>query len=421
MGSADETKSGTLVQSPVLSPVRDWKRISMMSGAAIIVAALALWFLFANSVTTNDAQVDGYITTVAPRVSGNVVKLWVNDNQEVRASDPLIDIDPRDYQAAYDQAKAAYDVAVAEARSAKVLISLTRETTASTRESSADERLVSQADLIRSRTVYQQSATALLDVAKANLEAKRATKDRANADLKRYRPLLVTDDVSHFQFDAVEAAARVAESEFLAAEQQVLSAQDAVGIAKAQTTAAEHQLSRSEAELKESEAQMKQVPIREAQYQSALAVKERTRATEEEAALQLSYTHVVAPVSGQVTQRTVEVGQYVSPGQLLLTLVPLDSVYITANFKETELAHVRPGQHATITADMYGGQKFDGIVDSVAGATGSRQALLPPQNATGNFVKVVQRIPVKVLIQRTAQTDAVLRPGMNVEVTIHVH
>ena len=421
MGSADETKSGTLVQSPVLSPVRDWKRISMMSGAAIIVAALVLWFLFGNSVTTNDAQVDGYITTVAPRVSGNVVKLWVNDNQEVRASDPLIDIDPRDYQAAYDQAKAAYDVAVAEAQSAKVNISLTRETTASTRESSADERLVSQADLIRSRTVYQQSATALLDVAKANLEAKRATKDRANADLKRYRPLLVTDDVSHFQFDAVEAAARVAESEFLAAEQQVLSAQDAVGIAKAQTTAAEHQLSRSEAELKESEAQMKQVPIREAQYQSALAVKERTRATEEEAALQLSYTHVVAPVSGQVTQRTVEVGQYVSPGQLLLTLVPLDSVYITANFKETELAHVRPGQHATITADMYGEQKFDGIVDSVAGATGSRQALLPPQNATGNFVKVVQRIPVKVLIQRTAQTDAVLRPGMNVEVTIHVH
>jgi membrane fusion protein (multidrug efflux system) len=135
----------------------------------------------------------------------------------------------------------------------------------------------------------------------------------------------------------------------------------------------------------------------------------------------LSYTHVLAPVSGQVTERTVEVGQYVSPGQLLMTLVPLDRIYITANFKETQLAPVRPGQRVTIYADTYGAQKFEGTVDSIAGATGSRQALLPPQNATGNFVKVVQRIPVKILIQRTPQTDAVLRPGMNVEVTIHVH
>jgi membrane fusion protein (multidrug efflux system) len=230
----------------------------------------------------------------------------------------------------------------------------------------------------------------------------------------------VTDDVSHFQFDAVEAAARVAESEFVAAEQQVLSAQDAVNIAKAQRTAAEHQLSRAEAELKQSKAQLKLVPIREAQYHSALATVERARAIEEEAALQLSYAHVVAPVSGQVTQRTVEVGQYVGPGQLLMTLVPLDRVYVTANFKETQLARVRPGQRATIYADMYGGRKFDGIVDSIAGATGSRQALLPPQNATGNFVKVVQRIPVKILIQRSPETDAVLRPGMNVEVRIHV-
>lgn len=421
MGSAAQKNSEILPHAPALSPVRNWKRIPIVSSAAIVISALALWFLFGNSITTDDAQVDGYITTVAPRISGDVVKLWVNDNQEVHAGDSLIDIDPRDYEAAHDQAKAAYDVAMAEAQSAKVNISLTRETTASTKESSANQRLVSQADLIRSRTVYQQSATALLDVAKANLEAKRATNERAQADLKRYRPLLVTDDVSHFQFDAVEAAARVAENEFLAAEQQVLSAEDSVEIAKTQTAAAEHQLGRSEAELKESEAQLKQVPIREAQYQSALAAVERTRATEEEAALQLSYTHVVAPVSGQVTQRTVEVGQYVSPGQLLLTLVPLDSVYVTANFKETKLAHVRPGQRATITADMYGRQKFEGVVDSLAGATGSRQALLPPQNATGNFVKVVQRIPVKILIQRTAQTDAVLRPGMNVEVTIHVH
>ena len=421
MDPVEAKNAEAIVQPSTLPVVRDWKRISIVSGASVIVLAVVSWVFFGNELTTDDAQVDGYITTVSPRVSGEVVKLWVNDNVEIHAGDALIDIDARDFQAAYDQTKAAYDAAVAEAQSAKVNISLTRDTTASTMESSAAESLISQADLLRSRTVYQQSATALLEAAKANLDAKRATHERAQADLKRYRTLLVTDDVSHFQFDAVEAAARVAKSEFLAADQQVLSAQDTVDIAKAQATAAEHQLSRSEAELKQSKAQFKLVPIREAQYQSALATVERARATEEEAALQLSYTHVLAPVSGQVTERAVEVGQYVSPGQLLMTLVPLDRVYVTANFKETQLAPVRSGQRATIYADMYGRRKFEGIVDSIAGATGSRQALLPPQNATGNFVKVVQRIPVKILIQRTPQTDAVLRPGMNVEVTIHVH
>ena len=249
-------------------------------------------FLFGNRLTTDDAQVDGYITTVSPRVSGNVVELRVKDNQEVQAGDPLVDIDPRDYQAAYDQAKATYDVAVAEARSAKVNISLTRDTTASTMESSADESLVSQADLIRSRTVYQQSATALLDAAKANLDAKLATNERAQADLKRYRHPTGDERRVAFSIRRCRGCGAGGKSEFLAAEQQVLSAQDAVDIAKAQATAAEHQLSRSEAELRQSKAQLKLVPIREAQYQSALATIERARATEEGAALQLSYTHV---------------------------------------------------------------------------------------------------------------------------------
>lgn len=420
MATTEIARPETDSQASRLTSIRNWNQIILVGSGAIAVIVLIGWFLFASSVKTNDAQVDGHITTISPRVSGNVVNLWVDDNREVHEGDPLVEIDPRDYQAAYDQAKAAYDVALAEAQSAKVNISLTRDTTLSSTEGSVDARLVSQADLVRSQTVYQQSATASLEAAKANLEAKRATNVRAQADLKRYRPLLATGDVSQYQFDAIEATARVAESEYLAAQQQVLGAQESVEIAKAQTTAAQHQLSRSDAMLKESRAQLELVPIREAQYKSALAAVERARATEEAAALFLSYTHLVAPVSGQVTQRTVEVGQYVSPGQLLMTLVPLDRIYVTANFKETQLANVRPGQRATISADMYGGRKFEGVVDSIAGATGSRQALLPPQNATGNFVKVVQRIPVKILIQRTAQTDAVLRPGMNVEVEIHV-
>src|SRR5260370_10133471 len=282
MDPAEAKESEAPVQTSVLPVVRDWKRVSIASGASFIALALVFWFLFGNRLTTDDAQVDGYITTVSPRVSGDVVELRVKDNQEVQAGDPLVDIDPRDYQAAYDQAKAAYDVAVAEAQSAKVNSSLTRDTTASTIESSADESLVSQADLIRSRTVYQQSATALLDGAKANLDAKLATNERAQADLKRYRPLLLSDDVSHFQFDPVEAAARLAKSEFLPPDQQELNPHEAVDIAKAQATAAEHQLSRSEAELRQSKPQLKLVPIREAQYQTALATIEPAHAPEQQ-------------------------------------------------------------------------------------------------------------------------------------------
>lgn len=244
MATTEIARPETDSQASRLTSIRNWNQIILVGSGAIAVIVLIGWFLFASSVKTNDAQVDGHITTISPRVSGNVVNLWVDDNREVHEGDPLVEIDPRDYQAAYDQAKAAYDVALAEAQSAKVNISLTRDTTLSSTEGSVDARLVSQADLVRSQTVYQQSATASLEAAKANLEAKRATNVRAQADLKRYRPLLATGDVSQYQFDAIEATARVAESEYLAAQQQVLGAQESVEIAKAQTTAAQHQLRR---------------------------------------------------------------------------------------------------------------------------------------------------------------------------------
>jgi len=168
----------------------------------------------------------------------------------------------------------------------------------------------------------------------------------------------------------------------------------------------------------ETKARERQVPITEAAYKSALAARARAKALLAQAELNLNYTKIVAPVSGQVTQRSVDIGQYVSPGQLLFTIVPLNQVYITANFKETQLAHVVPGQRVRFTVDTYSGE-FEGVVDSIAGATGSRQALLPPQNATGNFVKVVQRIPVKILVKSNQKSNMVLRPGMNVVATIY--
>ena len=175
---------------------------------------------------------------------------------------------------------------------------------------------------------------------------------------------------------------------------------------------------RSQSLLLETKAREQQIPITEATYKSALAAVERARAVWDQARLNLGYTTIIAPITGQVTQKTVNLGQYVLPGSLLFTLVPLDKVYITANFKETQMEHVQPGQHAKIHVDTYD-RDFDGVVDSIAGAAGSRQALLPPQNATGNFIKVVQRIPVKILVKQSQDKRYILRPGMNVEATIY--
>ena len=178
------------------------------------------------------------------------------------------------------------------------------------------------------------------------------------------------------------------------------------------------ELPRSQSQFLETKAREQQVPISEATYRSALATVEQAKAALQQADLNLAYTKITAPISGQVTQRSVDLGQYVSPGQLLFTIVPLDRVYVTANFKETQLANVAPGQRVRFHVDTYG-DEFEGVVDSIAGATGSRQALLPPQNATGNFIKVVQRIPVKILVKPESNSHLILRPGMNVEATIY--
>src|SRR5580658_10317574 len=385
---------------------------------AVLLLLLVAWYVFAGRVTTDDAQVDCHITAMAPQVPGYVVSLAINDNTQVKEGDVLVQIDPRTYQAEVDQAKAALDFAEAQANSAKIQIGLTRETTTNSTNGASAQKDSDAADYAGSRALLEQSATANLLTAEANVAAKQATNERAQADLARYTPLLATGDVSKFQYDAVEAAARVAKSELEAADQQRAAAQQAVEIARANAHSSQARLLRSQAQLLETKARERQVPIAEATYKSSLAAVERANAALEQAELNLAYTHITAPISGQVTQKSVDLGQYVSPGQLLFTIVPLNEVYVTANFKETQLANVAPGQKVRIQVDTYR-QEFEGVVDSIAGAAGSRQALLPPQNATGNFIKVVQRIPVKILVRPNKNPNLVLRPGMNVEATIY--
>jgi membrane fusion protein (multidrug efflux system) len=385
---------------------------------AVLILLAVAWYIFAGRVSTDDAQVDCHITAVAPQVPGYVVQLLINDNTPVKQGDLLVQIDARPYEAEVEQAKANLDFAEAQTNSAKLQITLTRETTTHNTGGATAQKESDAADYASSQVQLEQTATANLQVAEANVAARKATNDRAQSDLARYTPLLTTDDVSKYQFDAVDAAARVAKSELLAAQQQLAAAQQAVDIAKANTRSSQARLSRSQSLLLQTKAQERQVPIAEAAYKSAVAAAERAKAALQQAELNLAYTHIIAPITGQVTQRSVDLGQYVSSGQLLFTLVPLDQVYVTANFKETQMANVAPGQRVRIHVDTYS-QEFEGVVDSIAGASGSRQALLPPQNATGNFIKVVQRIPVKILVKPNKNPNLVLRPGMNVEATIY--
>jgi membrane fusion protein, multidrug efflux system len=422
---AEPASATPRASSPAPSKFESWSQLlrdlNPFVKAALVVLLILVavaWYVFSGRVTTDDAQVDAHITAIAPQVPGYVVKLIINDNMAVQEGDLLVQIDPRTYQAEVDQAMANLDVAQAQANSAKMQIGLTRATTTHSTTGASAQKESDAADYASSQAQLEQSATANLQLAEANVTAKKATNERAQSDLTRYTPLLSTNDVSKFQYDSVEAAARVAKSELDVAEQQRSAAQQAVAIARANTRSSQARLSRSQAQLLETKAREQQVPIAEATYKSALATVERAKAELQQAELNLAYTHITAPITGQVTQKSVDLGQYVSPGQLLFTIVPLNQVYITANFKETQMAHIVAGQHARIHVDTYS-EEFDGVVDSIAGATGSQQALLPPQNATGNFIKVVQRIPVKILVKPTRDSNFVLRPGMNVEATIY--
>lgn len=385
--------------------------------ALLLILLVAGYFWFGR-VTTDDAQVDAHITAMASQVSGYVVSLSIDDNVDVKEGDVLVQIDPREYKAEVDQAKAALDFAEAQAKSAELQIGLTRGTTTHSTGGAAAQQQSDAADYTMSEAELQRTATANLLQARAEVASKQATNERAQADLQRYKPLLGTGDVSKFQFDAVDATARVAQNDLAAAEQQLAAAEQNVAIARANMNSSKARMVRSQSLLLETKAQEQQIPITEATYKSALAAVERARALWDQARLNLGYTTITAPITGQVTQKTVNLGQYVLPGTLLFTLVPLDKVYITANFKETQMEHVHPGQHARIHVDTYD-RDFDGVVDSIAGAAGSRQALLPPQNATGNFIKVVQRIPVKILVKQSQDSRYILRPGMNVEATIY--
>ena len=396
---------------------RSWLKMALV--AAILLAAIggayAAYMHYRDRVSSDDAEVDGHIDAVAPKISGNVLEVLVNDNQEVKAGQVLVRIDPRDFQAKVDMAKAAVDHAESQLRAAKVVVPLTSETTESGVAGASAQLADVTAGLESARLSFELASTSDLAFAEANVRVMQAGNDRAQADLARMKPLADKAEISQLQYDAYVAAAHESESQLQASREKLASAQKDAAIKKAALDAAQTRVSQAKAGVDTSTANRKQVDIRTADVGTAEASVAQERANLANAELQLSYATVTAPSDGVVTHKSVEVGQIVAPGQGLMAVIPLQGTWITANFKETQLAGVHTGQRAEIHVDMYG-KSVEGRVDSIAGATGARLSLLPPENATGNFVKVVQRIPVKIVVDKD---DAlILRPGMNVDVTI---
>ena len=389
----------------------------VVGGVVLLAAVLGLYLYFHNRESTDDAQVDGHITPIAAKIYGRVGKVQVRDNQQVKAGQVLVQLDPADYQAALDQAKGALALAEGEARSAGVDVPRTSEDTASGTSSANAQLAMAQADLMRAQATYEQSQTADLAYAQANIEKSRANAQLAQADLARYLPLMEKGEISKQQYDAAKANADATASALTADQQKLVQAQRNVEISRAQLDAAKARVLQAQAGVASAHADTKRVAMRSADAQAKLAKVEQARAQVEAAQLNLSYCNVVAPIDGVVTHKQVEDGQIVQQGQGLMVIVPLQDVWVTANFKETQLRKMRPGQKAFVEVDTYG-KTFSGHVDSIAGATGAVVSLLPPENATGNFVKVVQRIPVKIVLDPIPPDVAVLRPGMNVDATV---
>ncbi|HUP03756.1 MAG TPA: HlyD family secretion protein [Bryobacteraceae bacterium] len=411
---------GAGTENPGPAPKAEGKsKMWLLLGGLVIAAgsASAAYLHFRGEVSTDDAQVDAHIAPIAAKISGNISEILVTDNQEVKAGQPLIRIDARDYQAKVDQARADLAAAESEAKAADVDVPLTNATTASGTASAEAQLAAATADFERARADYDRASSSELAFAKADVDSKRATAERADADRQRMAPLAAQDEISKLQFDSYVAAARVAESDLAASQQKLAGAQQAAQSSKAAMDAAQARVAAAQAALAEARANRQRVDVSSAQAGTASAAVLRAQANLEAAELMLSYTTIAAPIDGVVTRKTAQLGEIVQPGQSLMTVVPVKDVWVTANFKETQLAGVRPGQRVDVSVDMYG-RSFQGRVDSVADATGTRLSLLPPENATGNYVKIVQRIPVKIQLVDVPAGYA-FRPGMNVDATIY--
>jgi membrane fusion protein (multidrug efflux system) len=396
-------------------PLTQQPRFRIIVGVVVIaIIGVALWFIFGGgSESTDDAQIDAHVTPIAARVGGTVTRVAVDDNQFVEAGAPLVELDPRDYQVAVDKARAELADAEAGAMAARSNVPITA--TAATSGVTTARGGIAQAEgAVAAAEKEVEAARARLTTAQARQREAEANAAKSTRDVERLRGLLAKDEVSQQQFDAANAAAEAQRAAVESARSQVVEAEAGIRVAESRLTQARASAQQALAELATAQTGPEQVTATKARASAAEAHVQQARATLAQAELNLQYTTIKAPARGVVSRKSVNVGQVVQSGQPLLALVALDSVWVTANFKETQLKNMRPGQRATFKVDAFGGREYTGKVDSIAGATGARFSLLPPENATGNFVKVVQRVPVKIVLDAGQDPEHLLRPGMSV-------
>jgi membrane fusion protein (multidrug efflux system) len=351
----------------------------------LLIGGIFVWRYYAVRESTDDAQIDGHINPISPRVTGTVLNVLHDDNEVVQAGTLLVELDPKDYQVAVDRARADLANAQANAVAANVGVPLTQTT-------SSSQLLAADAGV--------KGAQRDIESARAKLNDAQAMYAKTSADLKRMEMLIAKDEVSRQQYDAAVAANSSAKAQVDAATSAIASAESRAAQSQAQAEAA-----RTVPE---------QIKVTRARAGAASAEVQRAISALAQAELNLKYTKIIAPVTGVLSKRSVEPGQTVQAGQPLFSIVNLDDIWTTANFKETQLHYMKVGQKAKIKVDAYG-HEYNGVVESIGGATGARFSLLPPENATGNYVKVVQRIPVRIRFDNGQDPNHQLRPGMSVE------
>jgi membrane fusion protein, multidrug efflux system len=386
--------------------------------AVLAVSGFFLWRYLNTYESTDDAQVDGHIDAISARISGHVIDVQAEDEKYVKAGDVLARIDPNDYQVAL--AKAEADLADAEAalETSRINIPITSTTASSQLKSASSGRGDATAFLLGAERQLN-AAQARLVSANAGVREAEANLAKANDDVRRYKQLVDKDEISRQQYDTAVDTAAAAQATRDARNAAVAEAEQNVVVAQSVVDQAKERIAEADASVESAKTAPEQVAESETRAKSALAQVAQRKALVEQAKLNLSYCTIVAPVTGIVGKKTVEIGENVSPGQQLMAVVPLDDVWIIANFKETQLSRMKPGQRVEFTVDAYS-KEYKGRVQEIGGASGSRFSLLPPENATGNYVKVVQRVPVRIDLDPGENSDHRLRPGLSVDPKVYV-
>jgi membrane fusion protein (multidrug efflux system) len=384
-----------------------------------VIAAIPISAYYSARESTDDAQVDGHVIPISPRVTGNIKSVLVNDNQQVRAGQELVLLDDADYKVAAEQARAQLATAEANVTESEVNVPVTRINTGnqvSTSVTQADESTAG----VNSALQAVETARARIATSHAAVAQAEANNVKAQKDLARAKDLVQKDEISKQDYDAAIAAADATDAQVRSARSDVNASQHTLDQALAEVDQAKARLANAQVQRRFSEEiRPKQLQVSEARYKQAVAQLKQAQANVAQAELNLGYTRIIAPVDGVVSRKTAEPGMQLSIGQQIMAVIPLDDVWVTANFKETQLRKMRPGQRVKIEVDAFGGSReYQGYVQSIAGASGARFSLLPPENATGNYVKVVQRVPVKILLSPGENRDRRLLPGMSVVPTV---